>query len=243
MIFGLSALILFGGMAIAVIVLLPWFRAMIEIVLTGFLLADLSEPVWQDWAWIHDGNRSLVMCVVLLILSQLYCSPLLDRMLKLRHCTSKTRARTSLGAATVFHALAGTPAQAKHLLDADRTELFEHPDGDESRIRLIERLPGGARVEELYVILEEKWPLLRDFEWYLVRSEVHVPVSAGRNRLELVETPRGTVVLQSSTALLMPLRVALLQWIDDAQGRDLDQKLARLEKREWAEGGSSVVFA
>lgn len=162
-----------------------------------------------------------------------------------RRATYEVRCRTTLPAWLLYDGLVGRPGHEAALAEGEMIRAFEaHPD-DPSRIRVIERLNRKLEIEEHRTILSQDPP----------RSCLYEFVHA--NRLDAPEANAGSVAydikdLGSKRQVTMcvsfnnaSLATRLFEWLDDHQGKQLDRRVALLEKRVKAKGSGleSAVFA
>ena len=211
----------------------PW-RFTCEIVTATLLIVSVwgvfDNRVGIDFALRGKSPSVWIVLGSWLVLTQLWCSTLVDR-IRLRRGRSSYTQRSPLDARTLWEGLVGSPDETAPPSVTGEVVTFERLEPGRPHRRVVERLPGGALVEEHEFVEVEDAPRHIRFRWHAVNAAPGDPCTSGLKEVTIRETRRGSVVRVRQWADRMPLRVAIQAWLDDGLARLADRKLALVERR------------
>ena len=252
--FGLPVPVVAGAVYVAVAVpallvvclVVPAWRFSCEIVAATLLVLAIwgafDSRVGLDFAMRAKPPSIWILLVSWMVLTQLYCTGLLDR-IRWRRPRFRYRLRSRLSAQELWDGMVGTPGRSvPQVLGGDLLVFEPLEDGAPGR-RLVVRMPQGATVEEHHVVEVETPPRHIRYRWRLIHAAPGQPYATGLAEVAVRETGRGRVIEMLRQPDTIPLRLALQVWLDDGLGRLGDQSLAALERPGRPDPGASEAIA
>lgn len=191
-----------------------------------------------------DLGRMLTWLVPLALFILLVNLPVTRRIGR-RRATYKVRRRTTLPAWLLYDGLVGRPGHEAMLAEADMIRAFDAHPHDPSRIRVIEKINRKLEIEEHRTILSQDPPRSCHYEFVHANRLDAPDATAGSVAYDIKDLGPKRQVTKCVTFNNASLATRLFEWLDDSQGKELDRRVALLEKRHKAKGDSieSEVFA
>ena len=218
---------------LAICLVVPPWRFTCEIVAATLLIVSVwglfDARVGIDFALRGKSPSVWIVLGSWLVLTQVWGTSRLDR-LRLRRGRSSFRLRSPLGADALWTGLVGTPGRATPRSPTGEIVTFDRLEPGAPHRRIVERLPGGALFEEHQIVESQDPPHHIRFRWRAVHAAPGDPCSTGIKEITIRETGRGSVVEVQHRADDLPIRVALVTWLDDGLARLGDRAVALIER-------------
>lgn len=229
---GLAYLVVFLPLGVLMALVLPPLRSAVEVVSFALLFVAILGRVTPEVSMLDMTTTHTIWFIIgTSFLSQLYGGRMLDKRFTLDEMRTTIRARSRLDAKTLYDGLVGNPDRPQALAEADILISYDRLPDDPNTHRIIEKLPQIGRIEELHHIRAEDAPWMRDFDWEPVDVGHEAGFSGGHTRFEIEDRGRYRLIIKRDTVRPFPSRAALFGWIDDFNGRFLDDRITVLEKR------------
>ena len=232
MVTGFAYALVFTPLALLLALVLPSWRFTVESVAVVFLffgIAGAIDPAYSLSALWHGKTIWLVLLSFVAV-SHLYTMPLLDR-ITIAAPRSRRAGWSRLPAQVLWDGLVGTPPHRDRLANAERIMEFGYLEPGKPHLRIVERVDKLTLLEEHQFVDEIDAPHAIRFRWHAVSADDDLWHAKGEKQLRITDMGGYRRIEITGAPRRIPLRLLVLNWIDDNLGRSLDDELNQLERR------------
>ena len=226
---GLALSLMFGFFS----VLIPRWRVLVELSGIFCLLNVLQRQLAPGLVEIIPASWQMPAMILLCVgVANLYLSHFLDRFMLRGGFSFSATAHSPLPVDQIWDGLFALPENRAALYNADSVLEYEVCMEAPLTLRIIERTSDVEQIEELQHIELRDPPYTLRFRWEVPTAPADTPYARGTFSATMESLKGGgTRITTTHAPDLYSARMAFFARIDDHFGRQLDEKLAVLEKR------------